>query len=79
MTQNIYWCEGKGDFGGLFVIAPTRGQAKRLYAKYIECRYIDVRTSLVRRGVMWRFPCVIDDVGSPLLKQFNLEYLEEEE
>lgn len=79
MTQSIYWCEEKGEFGGLFVIAPTRGQAKRLYAEYIECRYIDVRTSLVRRGVMWRLPCVIDDVGSPLLKQFNLEYLEEEE
>lgn len=79
MTQSIYWCEEKGEFGGFFVIAQTRGQAKRLYAEYTKCRYIDVRTSLVSRGVMWRFPCVIDDVGSPLLKQFNLEYLEEEE
>ena len=79
MTQNIYWCEEKGEFGGLFVIASTRGKAKQLYAEYIECRYIDVRTSLIRRGVNENFPCVIDDCGSPLLKKYNLEYLEAEE
>ena len=79
MTQNIYWCEEKRQYGGLYVLAPTRGKAKQLYAEYIECQYIDVRISIVKRGAMWQFPCVIDDIKSPLLKQFNLEYTEEEE
>lgn len=79
MTQNIYWCEEKGEFGGLYVIAQTRGKAKQLYAEYIKCRYIDVRTSLIGRGVNEMFSCVIDYVGSPLLKKYNLEYLEVEE
>ena len=79
MTQNIYWCYEKGGWGGLFVIAPTRGQAKELYSSEIECRYIDVRTSIVRRGVNEEFSCVIDDVGDSLLKKYNLEYQEDEE
>ena len=79
MPQNIYWCQEKGGWGGLFVIAPTRGQAKQLFASEIECRFIDVLTSIIRRGVNEDFPCVIDDIGSPLLKKYNLEYWEEEE
>ena len=51
MTQNVYWCAEKGELGGLFVIAPTRGQAKQLYAEYIECRYIDVLINICKRGV----------------------------
>ena len=78
MAQHIYWCEEKGEFGGLFVMAQTRGKAKQLYANYIECNYTDVRTSLARRGVNEIYSCVIDDSGSPLLKKYNLEYLEEE-
>lgn len=79
MTCNIYWCEEKGEFGGLYVIAPTRGQAKQLYSEEIECSYIDVRTQIIRRGVNEMFSCVIDDVDSPLLKKYGLEYSEEEE
>lgn len=79
MTQNIYWCEEKGEFGGLFVVAPTRGRAKEIYSAEVECRYTDVRSRIMRRGVNEMFPCVIDDVGSPLLKKYGLEYSEEEE
>lgn len=79
MTQNIYWCEEKGEFGGLFVIAPTRGRAKQLYSEYIECRFIDVRTILVRRGVNEDFPCVLDYSPSALLEKYGLKYEEEEE
>jgi hypothetical protein len=79
MTQNIYWCEEKGEFGGLYVIAPTRGRAKELYSAEIECRYIDVRTQIIMRGVNEVFPCVIDSVNTPLMKKYGLEYTEEEE
>lgn len=79
MTQNIYWCEEKGEQGGLFVIAQTRGKARQLYAEYIECRYIDVRTSLMRRGVNEDFSCIISNPNSALLKKYKLEYQEAEE
>lgn len=79
MTQNIYWCYEKGSWGGLFVVAPTRGQAKQLFAAEVECCYIDVRTNIMKRGVNETFSGVIDDCDSPLLKKYNLEYQEEEE
>lgn len=79
MTQDIYWCYEKGGWGGLFVLAETRGKAKQLFVDEIECRYIDVRTRLMTRGVNSLFSYVIDDPDSPLLKKYNLEYQEEEE
>ena len=78
MTQNIYWCEKKGESFGLFVIAPARDYAKHIYSANIECRYADVRSRIIRRGVNELLPCVIDDEGSPLLKKYGLEYSEEE-
>ena len=41
--MNIYWCFEKSDYFGLYVIAETRGQAKRIYADEVTERFIDIR------------------------------------
>lgn len=75
--MNIYWCNEKHEYAGLFVKATTRGRAKVIYAAYVECRMIDVRTHIARRGINEDFEGVIEDSKS--LEKYNLSYDEEEE
>lgn len=49
--KNIYFCREKDEFAGLFVVASTRGKAKLLFAKEVDCQYIDVRSEIRRREV----------------------------
>ena len=78
MTTNIYWCQEKDDYSGLFVIAPTRGMAKVVFADEINCKFVDVRTQIYKRGVNEDF-CGIIESDSPLLEKYNLKYTEDEE
>jgi hypothetical protein len=71
--MNIYWCHKKDEGYGLYVKALTRGRAKDIYAAYDECRLIDVRTNIMRRGINEDFEGVLDDP-----KKYGLEYTEEE-
>lgn len=71
--MNIYWCHEKNEGYGLYVKALTRGRAKDIYAGYIECRLIDVRTNIMRRGINEDFEGVLDEP-----KKYGLEYDEEE-
>lgn len=74
--MNIYWCHERNEYHGLFVKALTRGKAKVLYSEYVECEMIDVRTSIMRRGINEDFEGVLD-IGEE--KKYGLEYTEEEE
>lgn len=78
MTTNIYWCQEKDDYLGLFVIAPTRGTAKIVFANEVNCKFVDVRTQIYKRGVNEIF-CGIIENDSPLLEKYGLIYTEEEE
>ena len=75
--MNIYWCHEKNEDYGLYVKALTRGRAKVLYADYVECRLIDVRTGISRRGINGDFEGVVDDPKD--LEKYGLIYDEEEE
>lgn len=76
--MNIYWCYEKDGYYGMYVKASTRGRAKVLYSDYVECKMIDVRTSISRRGILPKFSeGVIDDETE--LKKYGLSYSEEEE
>ncbi len=75
--MNIYWCHEKNEYHGLFVKALTRGMAKVLYSQYVECDFIDVRTSISVRGIHEYFEGVIDDEKE--LERYGLSYDEEEE
>lgn len=74
--MNIYWCHEKNEGYGLFVKALTRGRAKDIYACYVECRLIDVRTNIMRRGINEDFEGVLE-VGEET--KYGLKYTEEEE
>ena len=76
--MNIYWCYERGNWGGLFVVAKTRGRAKEIFSAEVDCEYTEVRTNIYRRGVCEITEDVIDE-GSPLLEKYGLEYAEEEE
>lgn len=73
--MNIYWCHEKNEGYGLFVKALTRGRAKDIYACYIECRLIDVRSNIMKRGVNEKFEGVLE-IGDE--RKYGLEYTEEE-
>jgi hypothetical protein len=76
--MNVYWCHEKDDYKGLFVKASTRGRAKLLYSDYVECKMIDVRTSIARRGILPEyFEGVIEYEAE--LEKYGLSYSEEEE
>ena len=75
--MNIYWCFEKHDYYGLFVIAETRGQAKRIYADEVTEDFIDIRCHLYRKGVNEKAG-VIDPDDTKLLNKYNLEYSDEE-
>lgn len=49
--MNIYFCREKDEFAGLFVVASTRGRAKLIFAKEVDCSYTDVRSNIQCRGV----------------------------
>ena len=75
--NNIYWCFHKDDdFYGLYVIAETRGEAKRIYSDEVSEDYIDIRCHIYKRGVNeWKG---IIDVDSKLLSKYGLIYGDEE-
>lgn len=75
--MNIYWCHEKHEYSGLYIVASTRGRAKRIYADSIECKYLNVRTHIVKRGVNEQFEGEIE-FGSSLLEKYGLQYDEEE-
>lgn len=74
--MNIYWCHEKDEGYGLFVKALTRGRAKDIYACYVECRLIDVRTNIMRRGINEDFEGVLDEPKG--LEKYGLSYGDEE-
>ena len=76
--MNIYWCHEKHEYSGLYIVAATRGRAKRIYADEVECKYLKVRTNIVKRGVNEQIEGVIE-FDSPLLEKYGLQYDEEEE
>lgn len=74
--MNIYWCHEKNEGCGLFVKALTRGRAKDIYACEVECRLIDVRTNIMRRGVNEDFEGILE-IGEE--GKYGLKYTEEDE
>lgn len=77
--MNIYFCRESCEDAGLFVFAPTRGRAKVMFAHEVNCNFTDVRCALHKRGVCEPIPIIVDDVDSPLLKKYGLEYTEGDE
>lgn len=76
--MNIYWCYDPQELWGVYVIAKSRGRAKTFASGQLDIKYIDVRTSIVRKDVKEKQECVVD-LGSPLLKKYGLEYHDIEE
>ena len=74
--MNIYWCHEKNEGYGLFVKALTKGRAKDIYASITECRFVDARVHIVRRGINADFEGVLE-VGEEA--KYGLEYGEEDE
>lgn len=70
---NIYWCEEKDEWGGLFVIAKSRGRAKAIFANEMDIDYTEVRTHLMKKGCKESSEGYID-IGSPLLYKYGLHY-----
>lgn len=75
--MSIFWCREAGEDCGLYVVAMTRGKAKRIFGKEMDCRYVDVLSKLVKRGATELVAGVIE-VGSPLLEKYGLHYDEVE-
>lgn len=74
--MNIYWCFEKSDYFGLYVIAETRGQAKRIYADEVTECFIDIRCQIYRKNVNEKAG-IIEAENTKLLEKYNLEYEEE--
>ena len=74
--NNIYWCFHKDDVYGLYVIAQTRGEARRIYSDVAGEDYIDIRCHIYKRGVN-EYKGIID-VDSKLLSKYGLVYGDEE-
>lgn len=75
-AMSIFLCHEKDDACGLYVVAMTRGRAKKIFAAEVECNKMDVFTKTVKRGATEHFEGVID-VDSPLLEKYGLRYDEE--
>lgn len=76
--MNIYWCHEKHEYSGLYIVAATRGWAKKIYADEVECSMLKVRTNIVKRGVTEQFEGEIE-FGSPLLEKYGLHYDDDED
>lgn len=76
--MNIYFCREKHEYEGLFVSAKSRGTAKSLFARHIECDFADVRCHISRRGLNANFEGVFLD-NDTLLEMCGLKYDEESE
>ncbi len=77
IMANIYWCFEKYDDSGLFVIARTRGQAKRIFADEIGEHFLDIRCHIYRKNILDR-TCIIQPENTECLNRYNLEYADEE-
>lgn len=75
--MNIYWCYEMNEFSGLYIIAPSRGKAKVIFAYETGDEFINVRSQIYRRGVNERVG-IIEAADTKLLEKYNLEYAEEE-
>ena len=73
--MNIYWCFEKSDYFGLYVIAETRGQAKRIYADEVTECFIDIRCQICIKNVNEKAG-IIDAENTKLLEKYHLEYEE---
>lgn len=77
--MNIYFCREKDEYAGLFVVAPTRGVAKAVFAEEMDCPYIDARAEIRRKDVdefMPRCLSCLDEEDSLTLERYGLEYEE---
>ena len=75
--MTVYFCRYKYiPDSGLFVVAPTRGKAKGLFAAETDSQYILIESQIVKRGVFADCPHVINR-GDPDLERYGLEYEEE--
>lgn len=74
--MNIYFCREKDEYAGLFVIAPTRGKAKELFAYEVDCSFVAVRTEIRRKDVDEdKQRCLFDiDEDLPILTKHGLFY-----
>ena len=75
--MNIYWCFEKHDYYGLFVVAETAGQAKRIYADEVTEYFIDIRCHVCRKNVDEKAG-IIEPEDTKTLEKYNLEYAEDE-
>jgi hypothetical protein len=76
-AMTIFWCHEKDDACGLYVVAMTRGRAKKLFANEVDCSLLDIRSRIVKRGAKEVFEGVIE-TDSPLLEKYGLRYDEED-
>lgn len=74
--MNIYFCYEPYENCGLYVIASSRGRAKDFYGCETDANYIDIRCTLIRKGVKESSEGCIQD-GDPIMKKYNLHYYEE--
>lgn len=81
MKMKIYFCREKDEYEGLFVVAETRGLAKKIFANEVDCHFTDVRTEIRRRRVPeFKGRCLCPDVeeDQAALERYCLEYDEYE-
>ena len=76
--MNIYFCFEKTDYCGLYVIAETRGQAKRMFAVEVTEYFTDIRCHIYRKNVEEKAG-IIEPEDTKLLNKYNLEYHDEEQ
>lgn len=76
--MNIYFCFEKSDYSGLYVIAETRGKAKRIFADEVTEYFTDIRSHIYRKNVKGK-EGIIEPEDTKLLKKYNLEYHDEEQ
>lgn len=78
--MNIYLCHEKDEYAGLFISAPTRGVAKKIFAMEIDCEYTDVRSEVRKRGVncdIERIFMADNEADIEDLQYYGLKYDEE--
>lgn len=75
--MNIYKITNPYENTCFFVIAKTRGRAKALATYDLDIGFLEAESNIVRKNIGDEYEEQTIDLGSPLLKKFDLHYYDE--
>ena len=80
--MNLYNVMDKNYDWGCFVFAPNRNKAKAIISRYFDQDYIDLRSNLLKRGILNPSYCLVvdcpEDENYYLVEQLGFSYKNEE-